>query len=350
MLVGLVDVDSQGRIRLISEQEISLSEDLPLTAVAMGKIPYHADLRAKAAAIVPLRDYQGKIVGVITADRGLVSSNRTRGADLLWALLFLGAAAGTLLLWGVDLEVQPELPPLGTGSSPGLMPEGSPSLNDHDVSMEHLIHAVTAVLELRDIETAGHTERVADLAIAIGVKMGLSKWQLLTLRRVAFLHDVGKIAIPDSILRKPGPLDSEEWAVMKKHPVASYLVASGLPRISEDALLGIIQHHERWDGTGYPFGLRQDNIHWAARTFAVADSFDAMTSERVYKPAKSLAAAREEISSLAGSQYDPAVVEAFLRLPIDFLDDWRNQPRLTPLSGALAHLFANLPGQEKPGK
>lgn len=385
-LVGLVGVDSNGDIKPMPEQQIGLLVDAPLAAVAGGKIPYfvsqdtletmtpgsrawfevHVDPRIRANAVVPIRDFQGRIVGVIAVDQAF--SGRVIDAAMLWPLLFLGATAGTLLLCGVDSyhagSSLDDVGDAGAGSPSrqrGKLPWGgfwsdlellteAPAKALRVSALEQLIRAVTGILELRDIETAGHTQRVTDLAGAIGVEMGLSERQLLILRRVAFLHDVGKIAIPDSILRKPGPLDAEEWAIMKRHPVASYLVASGLPGLADDTLLGIIQHHERWNGGGYPFGLRQEEIHWAARTFAVADSFEAMTSDRVYKPAKTLAVAREEICSLAGSQYDPVVVEAFLRLPAEFLTEWRAQQRLTPLSGALANLFTSTPGTRTPGQ
>ena len=168
-------------------------------------------------------------------------------------------------------------------------------------------------VELRDQETAGHTERVTALTLRLAKALGVPEEDLDDLRRGAILHDVGKIAIPDSILLKPGPLTEEEWAVMKLHPVYAYEWLSGIPFLKK-ALEVPYAHHERWDGSGYPRGLKGLEIPLSARIFAVADVYDALTSDRPYRKAwpkeKALAYIREE----AGKQFDPEVVEAFLKL------------------------------------
>lgn len=168
-------------------------------------------------------------------------------------------------------------------------------------------------VELRDQETAGHTERVTALTLRLAEALGVPEEDLDDLRRGAILHDVGKIAIPDRILLKPGPLTEEEWRVMKLHPVYAYEWLSGIPFLKK-ALEVPYAHHERWDGSGYPRGLKGLEIPLFARIFAVADVYDALTSDRPYRKAwpkeKALAYIREE----AGKQFDPEVVEAFLKL------------------------------------
>ena len=168
-------------------------------------------------------------------------------------------------------------------------------------------------VELRDQETSGHTERVTALTLHLARTLGVAEEDLEHIRRGAILHDVGKIAIPDRILLKPGPLTEEEWQVMKRHPVYAHEWLSGIPFLRK-ALDIPYAHHERWDGTGYPRGLRGEAIPLSARIFAVADVYDALTSDRPYRKAwpreKALAYLQEE----AGRQFDPQVVEAFLAL------------------------------------
>ncbi|GLV47246.1 hypothetical protein TJA_04190 [Thermus sp. LT1-2-5] len=168
-------------------------------------------------------------------------------------------------------------------------------------------------VELRDQETAGHTERVTELTLRLARALDVPEEDLDHIRRGAILHDVGKIAIPDAILLKPGPLTEEEWRVMRMHPVYAYEWLSGIPFLKK-ALEIPYAHHERWDGSGYPRGLKGLEIPLSARIFAVVDVYDALTSDRPYRKAwpreKALAYLKEE----AGRQFDPEVVAAFLRL------------------------------------
>jgi len=168
-------------------------------------------------------------------------------------------------------------------------------------------------VELRDQETAGHTERVTELTLRLAKALGVPEEDLDALRRGAILHDVGKIAIPDAILLKPGPLTEEEWQVMRKHPVYAYEWLSGIPFLKK-ALEIPYAHHERWDGSGYPRGLRGLEIPLAARIFAVVDVYDALTSDRPYRKAWPREKALAYLQEQAGRQFDPEVVEAFLRL------------------------------------
>jgi HD-GYP domain-containing protein (c-di-GMP phosphodiesterase class II) len=135
----------------------------------------------------------------------------------------------------------------------------------------------------------------------------------------ALLHDIGKIGVPDAILRKPAKLNDEEWETMKLHPVHGQKILRNI-RFLEGAARVVGQHHERWDGAGYPFGIRGEDIDVGARIFAVVDAFDAMVSDRVYRPGRPYEAALEELERCAGTQFDPMIVEAFKSIP---RDDWQ---------------------------
>lgn len=180
-------------------------------------------------------------------------------------------------------------------------------------SYEQAVDGWMRALDLRDRETEGHTQRVTSLTVALARAAGLGPDGCEVIRRGALLHDVGKIGVPDSILHKPGPLTVEERIRMQQHPefardlmapVAYLRTAMDIPYC----------HHERWDGTGYPRGLRGDDIPFAARLFAVVDTYDALVSERPYKAAWSREAALEEIKRGAGTHFDPAVVALFIQM------------------------------------
>jgi putative nucleotidyltransferase with HDIG domain len=174
--------------------------------------------------------------------------------------------------------------------------------------------ALTSALDFRDNETGGHSDRVVGYMELLLEQMDIRGADLATLRRGALLHDVGKIGVPDNVLRKPTALSEAEWAVMKRHPEFGAQIISGIPFLEEVARI-VRHHHERWDGMGYPDGLKGEHIPLGARIFAVGDSFDAMTSDRPYRRALLIDAARDEIRRCAGSQFDPAVVTAFMSIP-----------------------------------
>jgi putative nucleotidyltransferase with HDIG domain len=175
------------------------------------------------------------------------------------------------------------------------------------------LRSLVAALDARDSETAGHSERVADLTMAIATEMGISQdsedWQSISWG--ALLHDVGKIAIPDHVLRKPGPLTDEEWDNMRTHARTGFEILRSVEflRPASDIVLA---HHERYDGAGYPRNLAGEDIPLGARIFAIADAFDAMTSDRIYRPAMPAEQALAEILRNSGTQFDPAAVRAFL--------------------------------------
>ncbi len=177
---------------------------------------------------------------------------------------------------------------------------------------EGAIRALGLALEYRDRETKGHTDRVTALAGSIAREMQLDEDTRMSLRWGAYLHDIGKISIPDSILLKPARLDASEWETMKSHPTAGYEFAKALGFLPPVALDVILSHHEKWNGTGYPAGLSGSDIPLVGRIFAVADVFDALLSARPYKPAWSLSDARKEIAAQSGEHFDPEVVAAFL--------------------------------------
>lgn len=166
-------------------------------------------------------------------------------------------------------------------------------------------------LELRDEDTSGHTDRAAALAVELARGLGIPECELDDVRRGALLHDIGKMAVPDCILHKAGPLDDREWTVMRKHPEFAYELLRGIGYLSS-ALEIPYCHHERWDGSGYPRGLRETEIPLPARIFSVIDVYDALTSDRPYRAAWTGDAALAYIASQSGEQFDPEVVGAFL--------------------------------------
>jgi PAS domain S-box-containing protein len=168
-------------------------------------------------------------------------------------------------------------------------------------------------LEMREHETAGHSQRVVHLTMQIARAMGMKEEELVHIQRGALLHDIGKMGIPDSILLKPGPLSDEEWTVMRMHPVFAYHLLSIIPYL-EPALDIPHYHHEKWDGSGYPRGLKGEEIPLAARIFAVVDVYDALSNDRPYRKAWEKAAVVNYLKEQSGLHFDPEVVEAFLRL------------------------------------
>jgi putative nucleotidyltransferase with HDIG domain len=179
--------------------------------------------------------------------------------------------------------------------------------------------AMLSALDKRDNETQGHSLRVVAYTERLAKEIGIGEPGLTAIRRGALLHDVGKIGVPDAILRKPGKLDHDEWLVMKKHSELGYEMLRDI-RFLRDAALIVLTHQERFDGGGYPRGLRGEEIPIGARIFACADALDAMTSDRPYRKALPYERVRQELIDYAGTQFDPLVVEAFLRIPPDH---WR---------------------------
>ena len=182
------------------------------------------------------------------------------------------------------------------------------------------ILALGSALETRDIETQNHGLRVAYFSYMLATSVGVSDVDRLTdIQRGAYLHDIGKIGVPDAILRKPGPLDSAEWEIMRRHPQIGRDIIEGIDFLEGTTPI-IYHHHENFDGTGYPEGLIGDSIPLEARIFSVADALDAMITDRPYRSAVPISAAEAEILRLAGSQFDPTVAKALLGLDHAQLD------------------------------
>jgi diguanylate cyclase (GGDEF)-like protein len=183
-----------------------------------------------------------------------------------------------------------------------------------------VIAALAAAIAARDMATYAHSRRVQAYAVAIARAHGVGEEELRDIAWGVLLHDIGKIGIPDDILFKPGPLTPDQWQAMRTHPDIGRRILEGIPFL-RGAVRVVYHHHERWDGTGYPVGLRGEAIPLGARIFAVADAFDAMTFDRPYSQARSFEAAREEVARSAGTHFDPAVVATFLAMPLEALLD-----------------------------
>ncbi|MFZ0040742.1 MAG: HD-GYP domain-containing protein [Solirubrobacteraceae bacterium] len=177
-------------------------------------------------------------------------------------------------------------------------------------SYKATVRALSNAVEARDAYTGKHAERVAAYGIEIARALGLPRPDAPEMEFGFLLHDVGKVAVPDAILYKPGPLTAEERALMARHPVVGAEIVGGIEFLS-DAAKVVRSHHERWDGTGYPDGLAGEEIPIAARVFAVADVLDALITDRPYRPGLALPEARAMIVDGAGTQFDPSVVQAF---------------------------------------
>jgi putative nucleotidyltransferase with HDIG domain len=190
------------------------------------------------------------------------------------------------------------------------------ALRQIEGSYADTLQALGAAIDLRDSETAGHSERVCGYSLAIARPMGWSDKLLGSLARGAYLHDIGKLGVPDSILLKPGPLTPDERALMQQHVQIGFELVRGIPFLADAAEI-ILTHHERHDGSGYPRGLKAEEILLGARIFAVADSFDAITSDRPYRRASPFAAGRDTIRREAGRLFDPEVVAVFLSIPLE---------------------------------
>ncbi|HJQ25799.1 MAG TPA: HD domain-containing phosphohydrolase [Blastocatellia bacterium] len=181
------------------------------------------------------------------------------------------------------------------------------------------LRALATALEARDVETKGHSDRVVAFSLELGCRLGLSQNELIALEQGALLHDIGKIGVRDSILLKQGPLTAEEWVEMREHINHGLRIISGIEFLKGAAPV-VGQHHEKYNGSGYPHGLSGEAIHINARIFAVADAVDAITSDRPYHQARSFEAAVEELLRCSGTHFDPEIVKVFMSAPLAF---WR---------------------------
>lgn len=215
---------------------------------------------------------------------------------------------------------------------------------DLERSYDITLEALGDALDLKDTETEGHSRRVTAYTIALARAMKLPVQDIRMIARGAFLHDVGKMAIPDAILLKPGRLTPDEQSTMREHCWRGYQMLRKIPYLQEASEI-VYSHQEHFDGSGYPRGLRGEEIPLGARIFAVADALDAITSDRPYRRATSFATARKEIRKNSGTQFDPSVVEVYLNMPDRIWEDLRSEilgesQKFNPFSlGAVKHLL-----------
>lgn len=177
---------------------------------------------------------------------------------------------------------------------------------------QDIINSMVATLEAKDLYTYGHSTRVAEMAYALGKILGMTEKELKQIHIAGDLHDIGKIGVPDSVLNKPGKLELNEWELMKKHPFIGYNILSKASTFKDISEV-VLYHHERWDGKGYPKGLKEEEIPLASRILAVCDSVDAMKSDRPYRKSISDEICREEINKNKGTMYDSQIAECMLR-------------------------------------
>jgi len=198
------------------------------------------------------------------------------------------------------------------------------AMEDLEHSYDVTLEALGDALDLKDSETEGHSKRVTAYTIALARAMGISPAEIKVIARGAFLHDIGKMAIPDEILRKPAALTPGEQEVMREHCTRGFNILRKIPFLAEASEI-VFCHQEHYDGSGYPNQLRGGEIPIGARIFAVADTLDAITSDRPYRRASSFDAARQEILRCSGSQFDPSVVEVFLKIPNELWQELRSE-------------------------
>src|SRR5256714_95708 len=255
---------------------------------------------------VPMREGDN-LIGAVVVWRDLSSIDRALRQMQMSTSTIIALAA--LLLWLVLRGVY-------VRSSRQIMSQSralGAALAERERTYDTTLQALSNALDVRDSETEGHSRRVVEYMELIIAQLPVAPEHLATLRRGALLHDIGKIGVPDNVLRKPAALSEAEWALMRKHPEHGARIIAQIPFLQDVARI-VRHHHEHWDGKGYPDGLAGEAIPLGARVFAVGDSFDAMTSDRPYRRAMSVVEARREVARCRGTQFDPAVVDAFLRV------------------------------------
>ena len=188
------------------------------------------------------------------------------------------------------------------------------AMGEINLAYQHTLAALIRALDAREKEVGSHSERVMAYACLLGQAAGIDEERRTVLGKGALLHDIGKIGVSDNILLKPGKLDLTEWGIMRQHPAVGYEILSGIGYFAGAAEL-VLAHHESYDGAGYPNGLRGEDIPISARIFALADTLDAMTSDRPYRKAMSFQSVLDEVARCCGQQFDPKLVEVFLSVP-----------------------------------
>ncbi|WP_426448854.1 HD-GYP domain-containing protein [Paenibacillus sp. S-38] len=257
---------------------------------------------------LPVQREDGQVAGVVEVKRDISEQDRQIGwlEGVLMTIIVLGMLGLFLALHHVFRN--------SAGTIDRQNRELEAMVSRIERTYDESLQALSSALDSRDNETHGHSFRVTSYALRLGMEMNLPDKELGYLARGALLHDVGKIGVPDAILLKPAELTEEEWVVMKSHVEIGYRMLKHITLLSPS--LDVVRyHHERWDGGGYPYGLRGEEIPLFARIFALCDSYDAMTSDRPYRKGWGYTEARAEIERCTGTQFCPEVVQAFLRIP-----------------------------------
>jgi putative nucleotidyltransferase with HDIG domain len=284
-----------------------IENDVPSSNYLLGQAGPMNGYKARKMVAVPLLKAQDKVMGVLVVHDKLSGADFDRDDTKLLETL---ADAAVVAIENVRLyeEERNQARQLGK------------AFDDLDKVYRATLQALTGLLDTRDEATYGHSVRVVAYTLRLAREMGITDpVRLRSIEQGALLHDVGKIGVADAILRKQGTLTDEEWEEMRSHPELGYTMLRDIEFLS-DALVIVRHHHERWDGTGYPAGLKGEAIPLEARIFSVADAFDAITSERPYSKARSYAEAKAALSKDSGVMFDPQVVAAFLQVPED---EWR---------------------------
>lgn len=264
------------------------------------------------------RTYRGADAQTGFVTRSLMCVPLVRQGKAIGAIEAVNKRSGRLFS-AADLELLRNI-----ADSAALAIENARLYAELAVSYDSTLDALAAALDLRDRETAGHSRRVVEYTARLARQMGLDQESIGDICRGALLHDVGKIGVPDGILHKPGALTPEERRTIEKHPQAGYEMLLDIPYLREEIQI-VLSHQESWDGTGYPFGLRGHEIPLGARLFAIADTYDALTSDRPYRRGGTYAVAAQVIATEAGRQFDPEAVAAFLSIPQAELETIRHR-------------------------
>jgi len=258
----------------------------------------------------------GKFITLDGANRGPLA--RGDSQVLVYPIARAGEVIGAFLAGdknGPDMEVTNidlKMFQAAAGYVAILLENASLYEDQHDMFLG-TVRALTASIDAKDPYTCGHSERVADLAASLARALGLNTDAVERIRIAGLVHDIGKIGVPEAILRKPGRLTDDEVVAMKSHPAIGHRILQDIKQLA-DVLPGVLHHHERYDGKGYPQGLAGEGIPLSARIIALADSFDAMSSNRTYRAALPRAKVLSEIRACAGAQFDPRMAEVFVTM------------------------------------
>ena len=273
---------------------------------AAGSLPPGMVRMSALEAWIPVKQ-NGQVVGgvVVWRDMDPIDAALMRIQMMVTAIILAAAVLLWLVLRGVYVRSSKQIVAQAKDLTRAVV--------DRDRTYDATLTALANALDVRDTETGGHSDRVLQYMELLIEEVGADTGSTQMLRRGALLHDIGKIGVPDNILRKPAALSESEWVTMKKHPEFGARIVAGIPFL-EDVARIVRHHHERWDGRGYPDGLAGEDIPLGARIFAVADSFDAMTSDRPYRRAMTIEDACAEVARCRGTQFDPAVADAFARI------------------------------------